>query len=91
MKMHKEMNKYCPRCNKYTIHGDSIYKKGRVIPMKQGNRRYDRHKTGYGSQPKPIQKKFAKNTKKLVPLIKCKTCGHTLHMKSQRLKKIEII
>ncbi|MHA1145924.1 MAG: 50S ribosomal protein L44e [Candidatus Helarchaeota archaeon] len=91
MKMHKEMNKFCPRCNAYTIHTVSLYKKGKDNPMRQGARRYTRKKKGYGSQPKPIQKKFSKNTKKIVPRIKCKQCSYMRHMPSKRLKKIEII
>ena len=91
MKMKKELNKYCPRCNKYTIHTISLYKKGRDNPMGQGARRYERKKKGYGSQPKPIQKRFAKNTKKLTPRIKCKQCGYMGYMKSMRLKRLEFI
>ncbi|MFX0139117.1 MAG: 50S ribosomal protein L44e [Candidatus Hodarchaeota archaeon] len=91
MKMKKELNKYCPRCNKYTSHTISLYKKGKDSAMRQGARRYDRKKKGYGSQPKPIQKRFSKNTKKLTPRIKCKDCGRMRYMKSVRLKRLEFI
>ena len=91
MKMHKEMNRYCPKCNSYQIHTISLYKKGKDRMLAEGKRRYERKKRGYGSQPKPIQKRFSKNTKKLVPRAKCKVCGRITLMKSVRLKKIEIM
>lgn len=89
--MNKKMNKYCPKCNSYQAHTITLYKKGKDSIMAEGKRRYERKKKGYGSQPKPIQKRFSKNTKKLVPKAKCGTCGRTTLMKSVRLKKIEIM
>lgn len=91
MKMKKEMNKYCPSCNQYTLHSITLYKKGKDSKMVQGARRYRRKKKGYGSQPKPIQKKFSKNTKKMTPKIKCKECGRMGYMKSTRLKRLEFV
>jgi len=50
-----------------------------------------RRKTrGYGSFPKPIQKRFAKTTKKTVLKFKCKECGHIIQSKGMRLKKVEV-
>ena len=88
--MHKQMNKYCPKCNSYQTHTVTLYKAGKRREMAQGQRRYVRKKKGYGSQPKPIQKKFAKNTKKITPKTKCGACGRITMMKAIRLKKIEI-
>ena len=45
---------------------------------------------GYGSFPKPIQKRFAKTTKKTVLKLKCKECNHTIQSQSMRLKKVEV-
>ena len=45
---------------------------------------------GYGSFPKPIQKRFAKTTKKTVLRMKCKDCGYIIQSKGMRLKKVEI-
>ena len=45
---------------------------------------------GYGSFPKPIQKRFAKTTKKTVLKLKCKECDHIIQSKSMRLKKVEV-
>ncbi|MHA1965188.1 MAG: 50S ribosomal protein L44e [Candidatus Thorarchaeota archaeon] len=90
MKMKSELNKYCPRCKKYTIHGVSIGKPGKRRSMSEGERRMKRKTRGYGSFPKPIQKKFAKTTKKTVLKLKCKDCEHTIQSKSIRLKKVEV-
>ena len=46
---------------------------------------------GYGSFPKPIQKRFAKTTKKTVLKYKCKECDHTIQSKGMRLKKVEVL
>jgi len=45
---------------------------------------------GYGSFPKPIQKRFAKTTKKTTLRLRCIECDYTLISKSMRLKKVEI-
>ncbi len=61
--------------------------------MAQGKRRMNRKTKGYGSFPKPIQKRFAKTTKKALIKMKCADCGHTLQgIKGGglRMKKIEI-
>ena len=89
--MHKQMNKFCPKCNSYQTHTVTLYKQGQSrTATAQGWRRYNRKKKGYGSQPKPVQKKFSKNTKKITPKTKCNVCGRITMMKAIRLKKIEI-
>jgi large subunit ribosomal protein L44e len=90
MKIKSEMRKHCPRCNTYTIHQVQKYKKGRNRPLTKGARRMARKTRGYGSFPKPIQKRFAKTTKKTVLKYKCKECGHIIQSKGMRLKKVEI-
>ena len=48
---------------------------------------------GYGSFPKPIQKRFAKTTKKTLIKMKCADCGYILQgIKGGglRMKKVEI-
>lgn len=85
------MRRHCPKCNSHQEHTITLYKTGKVNYTSQGWRRYYRKKKGYGSQPKPIQKRFSKNTKKLTPKAKCNTCGRITQMKAIRLKKIEIM
>ncbi len=90
MKIKSEMNKYCPRCRKYTVHTISTYKKGKDRSLAEGRRRMDRKTKGYGSFPKPIQKRFAKTTKKTVLNYKCNECDYIVQSKSMRLKKVEV-
>lgn len=90
MKVKGELNKYCPRCHKYTEHAVSIEKAGKRRSMAQGERRMRKRTKGYGSFPKPIQHKFAKTTKKTVLKFKCKECGHIVLAKSIRMKKVEV-
>ncbi|MCF2135672.1 MAG: 50S ribosomal protein L44e [Candidatus Thorarchaeota archaeon] len=90
MKMSSTVNKYCPKCRGYTVHTVSVYKKGKDRSMAQGARRMARKTRGYGSFPKPIQKRFAKTTKKTVLKYKCKECGYTIQGKGLRLKKVEV-
>jgi large subunit ribosomal protein L44e len=90
MKMKSELNKYCPRCKNYTMHVISIEKAGKRRSMAAGERRMKRKTRGYGSFPKPIQKRFAKTTKKTVLRFKCKDCDHIIQTKGMRLKKVEV-
>ena len=90
IKITKTIRTYCPRCNTHTIHTVSLYKKGKESALSAGRRRYDRKKKGYG-QPKPIQKKTAKTTKKQTLKLQCKTCGYIILRKGIRLKKLEIV
>lgn len=90
MKMRSTVNRYCPRCKGYREHAVSVYKKGKDRSQAQGARRMARKTRGYGSFPKPIQKRFSKTTKKTVLKFKCKECGHTIQGKGLRLKKVEV-
>ncbi|MCC6012933.1 MAG: 50S ribosomal protein L44e [Candidatus Verstraetearchaeota archaeon] len=91
MKVPKEINTYCPRCKAHTVHTVTLYKKGRERALAEGARRYARKKKGYGSSRKPVQKRFAKTTKKLSIKLKCKVCGHQYQRRGIRLKKLEIV
>lgn len=90
MKIKGTVNRYCPRCKVYTEHIVSIYKKGKDRSMAEGKRRMTRKTKGYGSFPKPIQKRFAKTTKKTVLKYKCKECDYIIQSKGMRIKKVEI-
>jgi len=91
MKVPKQIRTYCPKCNAHTLHSVSLYKKGPEREMSQGRRRYDRKKKGYGSQPKPVQKKLVKATKKQTLKLKCRECGYIIHKKGIRMKSIELV
>ncbi|MCS7097454.1 MAG: 50S ribosomal protein L44e [Candidatus Methanomethyliaceae archaeon] len=91
MKVPKEIRTYCPRCKTHTTHTVTLYKKGRDRALAEGARRYERKKKGYGSSRKPVQKRFAKTTKKLSLKLKCKKCGYQKQRRGIRIKKLEIV
>merc|ERR1711893_204659 len=64
----KQRRTYCKAkgCRKHTLHKVTQYKTGRASLYAQGKRRYDRKQSGYGGQTKPIFRKKAKTTKKIV-------------------------
>ncbi len=77
VKMTKARNTYCPYdCKKHTKHKVSQYKKGKESFFAQGRRRYDNKQKGFGGQKKPVFKKKAKVTKKVVLKLECSGCKH---------------
>ncbi|MHA1728851.1 MAG: 50S ribosomal protein L44e [Promethearchaeota archaeon] len=91
MKMPRIVKSICPRCKKHQDFKVSIYKKGKERTLAKGKRRYDRKKSGYGSQPKPIFHKNAKINKKTVPMLTCSVCGFTKEGRPHRVKTFELV
>lgn len=56
---------------KHTKHKVTQYKKGKESTKAQGRRRYDSKQKGFGGQKKPIFRKKAKTTKKIVLKLEC--------------------
>ncbi|MGD8565065.1 MAG: 50S ribosomal protein L44e [Candidatus Bathyarchaeota archaeon] len=90
MNVPKEIRTHCPRCNAHQVHTITLYKPGKRRALAEGERRHERAKQGYGGQKYPLQKKFAKTTKKQTLKYRCKVCGHTRHRKGIRLRKLVI-
>jgi len=90
MKVPKEISTYCPKCKAQQAHTVSLYKAGKRRALALGERRHKREKSGYGGQKYPLQRKFAKVTKKQTLRLKCKICGYMLHREGIRLKKLSI-
>ena len=67
----KTIRTYCPKLKKHTVHKVSQYKTGKASKFAQGKRRYDMKQKGFGGQTKPIFRKKAKNTKKIVLKLEC--------------------
>lgn len=67
----KTKRTYCWKAKKHTVHKVSQYKKGKDSLVAQGKRRYDMKQKGFGGQTKPIFRKKAKNTKKIVLKLEC--------------------
>jgi len=70
----KEINRFCPKCNKHTIQKISIYKAGKRRGTAAGERRHALRKKGYGGQKFPKLAKPAKTTKKVVQIFTCPEC-----------------
>ena len=90
MNVPKKINTYCPKCNTHTEHSVSLYKAGKRRTLAIGARRHEREKKGYGGQGWPLQKKFAKTSKKQALKLKCAKCGYTLQRGGKRSRKITI-
>lgn len=73
--MPKSKKTFCRfNCRKHTAHKVSQYKKGKESVFSQGRRRYDTKQKGFGGQKKPIFRKKAKTTKKVVLKLECSQC-----------------
>jgi len=90
MNVPKEISTYCPKCNNHQAHTVSLYKAGKRRALAEGERRHARAKKGYGGQKYPLQKTFAKTTKKQTLKLKCKVCSYTLQKDGIRLTKVNI-
>lgn len=90
MKIVKEINTYCPNCNKHTVHTVKMYSKGSYSGLKIGNRRAVRKRTGYVGKVKgqASVKKLAKRQK---VLLICKECKYTVErvVGSRTKKRLE--
>ena len=55
-----------------------------------GKRRYDRKQSGYGGQTKPVFRKKAKTTKKIVLRMECSSCKKKKQVPLKRCKHFEL-
>merc|ERR1711904_134788 len=62
----KTMRSYSKFDKKHLVFKVSVAKRGKESTKAQGKRRYDEKQKGYGGQTKPIFRKKAKTTKKLI-------------------------
>lgn len=90
--MPKSRMTYCPSgaCNKHTKHKVTQYKKGQESKFAQGRRRYDRKQAGFGGQTKPVFKKKAKTTRKIVLRLECTKCKYKQQRTLKRCKHFEL-
>eukprot|EP00179_Madagascaria_erythrocladioides_P025384 CAMPEP_0198339268 /NCGR_PEP_ID=MMETSP1450-20131203/38882_1 /TAXON_ID=753684 ORGANISM="Madagascaria erythrocladiodes, Strain CCMP3234" /NCGR_SAMPLE_ID=MMETSP1450 /ASSEMBLY_ACC=CAM_ASM_001115 /LENGTH=106 /DNA_ID=CAMNT_0044044187 /DNA_START=90 /DNA_END=410 /DNA_ORIENTATION=+ len=88
----KTRNTFCPakQCRKHQPHKVSQYKAGKASLYAQGKRRYDMKQRGFGGQTKPVFKKKAKTTKKVVLRLECTKCGFKHHETIKRCKHFEL-
>merc|ERR1711939_618989 len=62
----KTMRTFSKFDKKHLVFKVSVAKRGKESKRVQGKRRYDRKQAGYGGQTKPVFRKKAKTTKKLI-------------------------
>lgn len=91
MKIEKEINAYCPKCNKHTEHIVRMPSKGAQRAMGKATRRHNRAIRGYvGSvEPQIHPKKLSKRQK---VLLECKVCKYKVErlLGGRSKKKVEI-
>uniref|UniRef100_K7DTY5 Ribosomal protein L36a-like n=1 Tax=Pan troglodytes TaxID=9598 RepID=K7DTY5_PANTR len=88
----KTRRTFCKKCGKHQPHKVTQYKKGKDSLYAQGRRRYDRKQSGYGGQTKPIFRKKAKTTKKIVLRLECvePNCRSKRMLAIKRCKHFEL-
>ena len=92
MDLPKEINDYCPKCNKHTKHKLKQFKPGKARALSWGTRENVRkHKKGYGGKAEFIAT-VKKQNKKPTFIAECETC-HSKHyfVIPKRMKKVELI
>ncbi|CAK6442831.1 unnamed protein product [Pipistrellus nathusii] len=67
----KTRRTFCEKGGKHQLHTVTQYRKGKDPLCARGKRRSDRKQSGYGGQTKPIFRKKAKTTKKMVLRLEC--------------------
>ena len=91
MKIGKETNRHCPKCNKHTVNAISINKAGKQRGSSLGARTHEKDRKGYGGQKFPELKRTAKTTKKITLRYKCKESSKVVMGRGFRIRKLEII
>jgi large subunit ribosomal protein L44e len=91
MKIKKEINAFCPKCNKHTLHTVKLYAKGPMSGLKIGTRRAVRKRTGYVGKVKG-QATVIKTAKRQKVLLICKTCKYPVErvIGSRTKKRLEL-
>merc|ERR1711893_194836 len=78
------------KCKRHTLHKVTQYKAGKASLYAQGKRRYDRKQSGFGGQTKPIFRKKAKTTKKIVLRLECTKSKKKKLLVIKRCKHFEL-
>ena len=88
----KERMTFCNHkaCKKHTKHKVAQYKTAKKTGLAQGDRRYNQKQKGYGGQTKPIFRKKAKTTKKIVLRLECSKCKQKRCVPIKRCKHFEL-
>ena len=87
----KEINRFCPKCNKHVVQKISIYQAGKRRGTAAGERRHALRKKGYGGQKFPKLAKPAKTTKKVTQIFTCPECKKKTMKAGIRIRKFELM
>ncbi|XP_014202147.1 large ribosomal subunit protein eL42-like [Pan paniscus] len=92
VKVPKTRRTFCKKCDKHQPHKVTQYKKAKDSLYAQGKRCYDRKQSGHGGQTKPIFRKKAKTTKKIVLGLECvqPNCRSKRMLAPERCKHFEL-
>jgi len=88
----KTMKTYCSgaNCKTHQEHSVTQYKSCAPRDEAQGKRRYDGKQAGFGGQTRPIFRKKAKTTKKILLKLTCQSCKQTHQVQIKRCKHFDI-
>ncbi len=90
MKVPKETNDYCKKCNKHTLHKMKVWKSGRARGLARGQRRNVEKKKGIKGKYQ-FTATVRKQTKKATFIAECSECkAKHYFVIPKRMKKIEV-
>jgi large subunit ribosomal protein L44e len=89
MKRPREINTYCPHCEKHTAHEIEKVKKRQPSELKWGQRRFRKITAGYGGFPR-AKPHGEKPTRRVSILYRCKDCKKAQQRACIRAKKFEL-
>uniref|UniRef100_A0A5F8HLN0 60S ribosomal protein L36a n=1 Tax=Monodelphis domestica TaxID=13616 RepID=A0A5F8HLN0_MONDO len=92
MNIPKFLKTFCRKRGKHQPHRVTQYRRGRDRPFAQERRLYDRKQSGYGGQTKPIFRKKAETTKRVVLRLEClgPSCRTKRMLAIKRCKRFEL-
>lgn len=85
----KTRRTFCKICNCYQVKKQTLARRGKENPFRQGTRRYKRKQKGCHGQTKPILRRKAKITKKLMLKLECTKCKKIELKVGKRAKHVE--
>jgi len=91
MKVPDTIRTHSPRYRTHTNHDVSVYKSGKALGAKRGERRQSKRRKGYGGKKYPTQHNQAKTTRKQSMKLACTECDYAKQRKGVRLSKMEFV
>ncbi|RLF30119.1 MAG: 50S ribosomal protein L44e [Thermoplasmata archaeon] len=86
----RKIKRYCPYCEKHTMHEIEKVKRKKASELKQGQRRFRRVLRGYGGFPRPKPEGREKTSKRIALRYRCVECNKMHQSPNIRTKRLEI-